>query len=142
MLDVEHRRHHVHPLPLDGPRIERSQLHCLEDLLRVDPQPLDRRLRNGGLLLPLARAGFGALAVGYLGRGDVLGALRTAGAQLGDAAHHPGVVGRKRPQDAPDGAEGGRLDLGVSLAFTASPASWTSAGCAVAVSSPTSGVGR
>ncbi len=76
-------------------------------LLRVDPQPLDRRLNRG----------LGGLALGGLGRGGVRGgvrgALRAVGAQFGDPADHPGVVRGEGAQDPPDRVEGGGLDLGV-----------------------------
>ncbi|MER7672310.1 hypothetical protein ABTY61_28150 [Kitasatospora sp. NPDC096128] len=88
VLKVEHGGDRVHPLPLDRTRVERPQLDGLEDprrvLLRVDPQPLDRRLNRGRLLLAL-----GGLALGQLGCGGVRGALRAAGAQLGDPAGSP-----------------------------------------------------
>ncbi|WBP91267.1 hypothetical protein O1G21_38905 [Kitasatospora cathayae] len=75
VLQVEGGGDGVHALPLGRARVERPQLHRLEDprrvVLRVDPQPLHRRLHHRRRLL--ARPGLGDLAfLGGLRRG-VLG---------------------------------------------------------------------
>ncbi|WP_157531846.1 hypothetical protein [Kitasatospora sp. Root107] len=119
VLGLERGGQGEHPLPLGSARVERPQLHRLEDLggvlAGVDPQPVHRRLPRR--LLGAVQPGLASRTLAGVGvRHDGVVLLpRPLGAQLCDPADHAGVVGGQGPQDAPDGAERAGFDLVVGL---------------------------